>query len=140
MNKTLKDTLKKILEEAKGAWPEQLPEVLWSYRTSHRTATGHTPFSLAHGYEAMLLVELDPPSHRRLTYDQDANSQLMMESLDSIDEIREKSQLRVAAYQQKVAWYFNSKVKERRFNVGDLVLRRVFLNTRDPTAGVLGPN
>ena len=64
----------------------------------------------------------------------------MTESLDSIDEIREKAQLRVAAYQQKVARYFNSKVKERKFNVGDLVLRRVFLNTRDPTAGVLGPN
>ena len=28
MNKMLKDTLKKRLEEAKGAWPEQLPEVL----------------------------------------------------------------------------------------------------------------
>ena len=35
VNKTLKDTLKKRLEEAKGPWPEQLPEVLWSYRTSH---------------------------------------------------------------------------------------------------------
>ena len=132
--------LKKRLEEAKGAWPEQLPEVLWSYKTSHRTATGHTPFSLAYGYEAMLPVELDPPSHRRLTYDLEQNILLMMESLDSIDEMREKSQLRVAAYQQKVARYFNSKVKERKFNVGDLVLRRVFLNTRDPTAGVLGPN
>ena len=64
----------------------------------------------------------------------------MMESLDSIEEIRERAKLQVAAFQQKVARYFNSKVKERKFNVGDLVLQRVFLNTRDPTAGVLGPN
>ena len=28
VNKTLKDTLKKRLEQAKGAWPEELPEVL----------------------------------------------------------------------------------------------------------------
>ena len=57
MNKTLKDTLKKRLEEAKGAWAEELHEVLWSYRTTARTATGHTPFSLAYGYEAMLPVD-----------------------------------------------------------------------------------
>ena len=63
-----------------------------------------------------------------------------MESLDLVDERREQSQLQVAAYQQKVARYFNSKVRERKFNVGDLVLRRVFLNTRDQAAGVLGPN
>ena len=63
-----------------------------------------------------------------------------MESLHSIDEKCEQAQLRVAAYQQKVARYFNSKVKERNFNVGDLVLRRVFLNTRDQAARVLGPN
>ena len=93
VNKTLKDTLKKRLEDAKGAWSEQLPEVLWSYRTSHRTATGHTLFSLAYGYEAMLPIELDPPSHRRITYDQDQNSQLLMESLDLIEEKREKVQL-----------------------------------------------
>ena len=88
----------------------------------------------------MLPVELDPPSHRRITYDQDLNSQLLMESLDSTDEKHEQAQLRVAAYQQKVAWYFNSKVRERKFNVGDLVLRRVFLNTRNHAARVLGPN
>ena len=74
VNKTLKDTLKKRLEEAKGAWPEQLPEVLWSYRTSHRIAIGHTPFSLAYRYEAMLPVKLDPPSHHRLTYNQDSKN------------------------------------------------------------------
>ena len=108
----MKDTLKKRLEEAKGAWPEQLPEVLWSYRTSHRTTTGHTQFSLAYGYEAMLPVELDLPSHRRMTYDQDQNSQLLMESLDLVEEKREKAQLLVAVYQQKVARYFNSKEKE----------------------------
>ena len=31
-------------------------------------------------------------------------------------------------------------VKDQRFGVGDLVLKRVFLATRDPGAGVLMPN
>ena len=39
-----------------------------------------------------------------------------------------------------MAKYFNSRVKDQKFQVGDLLLRRVFLNNKDTTAGVLGPN
>ncbi|XP_062103506.1 uncharacterized protein LOC133814579 [Humulus lupulus] len=99
VNKTLKDTLKKRLEQAKGCWVEELPEVLWSYRTTARMVTGHTPFSLAYGYEAMLPVEIDPPSHRRSTYNHDKNNKLLAESLDFIEEKREKASIRVAAHQ-----------------------------------------
>ncbi|KAM6543988.1 hypothetical protein CsatB_008435 [Cannabis sativa] len=113
VNKTLKDTLKKRLEEAKGNWPEHLREVLWSYRATERTGTGDTPFSLAYGYDAMIPIELDPPFHRRTTYNQVSNHQLMGESLDLLESCREASKIRLAAYQQKVARYFNSKVKER---------------------------
>ena len=34
VNKTLKASMKKRLEEAKGRWHEELPNVLWSYRTT----------------------------------------------------------------------------------------------------------
>ncbi|XP_062075614.1 uncharacterized protein LOC133779703 [Humulus lupulus] len=71
VNKTLKDTLKKHLEEAKRNWLEKLPEVLWSYRTIKQTSTSDTPFALAYGYEAMLPVEVTPPSHRHTAYNQD---------------------------------------------------------------------
>ncbi|XP_030487215.2 uncharacterized protein LOC115704137 [Cannabis sativa] len=54
LSKTLKDTLKKRLEDAKGNWWEELPEVLWSYRTIEKIAIGQTPFAMAYGYEAML--------------------------------------------------------------------------------------
>ena len=39
-----------------------------------------------------------------------------------------------------MARYFNSIMKDQKFQVGDLVLRRVFLNTKDTIVGVLGPN
>ena len=140
VNKTLKDTLKKKLEDDKGNWPEELPEVLWSYRKTEKTATGQTPFSMAYDYEAMLPVELEPPSHRRLTYDQGTNHILLAESLDEIEEKRATANLKLVAHQQKVARYFNKQVKAQKFFVGDMVLRRVFLNTKDSTSGVLGPN
>ncbi|KAI5345931.1 hypothetical protein L3X38_013808 [Prunus dulcis] len=47
INKIVKKLLKRQLDKAKGAWPEKLPEALWAIRTSYRTSTGETPFSLA---------------------------------------------------------------------------------------------
>jgi hypothetical protein len=58
-NKTLMKTLKKKLEDKKGAWVEFLLEVLWSYRTTIRIATGETPFSLVFGFEVVILVKVD---------------------------------------------------------------------------------
>ena len=38
-----------------------------------------------------------------------------------------------------MARYYNKKVKVRRFNVGDLVLRKVSQETKDSSQGKLGP-
>ena len=45
-NKTLLTALKKRLDSAKGKWVEELPEVLWTYRTTTRRPTGVSPFAL----------------------------------------------------------------------------------------------
>ena len=140
VNKTLKSSLKKKLEEAKGRWPEELPQVLWAYRTTARTSIGHTPFSLAYGCEAMLPIEVKIPTIRALTYDQTSNHSQLEETLDLIEERRNEAQFKNAAYQQRATRYFNKRVRDRKFGVGDLVLRHVFLATRDPAAGVLEPN
>ena len=68
VNKIIKFNLKTKLEEDKGLWAEELPQVLWAYRTTSLTSTGETPFSLAYGVEAMILVEIGVPSLRRETY------------------------------------------------------------------------
>ena len=45
--RTLKAALKTKLEDLKGSWVEYLPEVLWAYRTTQKSATRETPFALA---------------------------------------------------------------------------------------------
>lgn len=45
-------------------WPEKFSLALWGYRTSIRTSTGATPYSLVYGMEAVLSVELEVPSLR----------------------------------------------------------------------------
>jgi hypothetical protein len=60
--------------------------------------------------------------------------------LDLLQEKRDYAQITLSAYQERMAKYFNRKVNPRRFKVGDLVLRKVTLATRDPVEGKLGPN
>ena len=57
--------IKAQFEEAKGAWLEELPHVLWVYRTTARTLTRETPFKLTYGTKAIILVEVGITSMRR---------------------------------------------------------------------------
>ena len=43
---------------------EKLPFALWAYRTSFRTSTGVTPYSLVYGMEVVLLIEIEMGSLR----------------------------------------------------------------------------
>ncbi|KAL5552902.1 hypothetical protein UlMin_040303 [Ulmus minor] len=140
VNKTIKYTLKKKLEKSKGAWVDELPLVLWSYRTSFRTTTGETPFSLAYGVDVVVPVELGIPTFRIENFTEENNDVLLALASDLLEEKRDKAQLRATALQQTVARHYNSKVKLRRFTKGDLVIRRIFLNTKEKGVGVLGPN
>ena len=45
-------------------WHEMLPFALHGYRTSVRTSTGATPFSLVYGMEVVLPFEVEVPSLR----------------------------------------------------------------------------
>ena len=61
-NKTVINIIKRRLEKAKGLWADELPGMLWAYRTTAKTSTGETPFSLAYGTEAVIPVECGIPS------------------------------------------------------------------------------
>ena len=73
MNKTIKHYLKTKLENLKRRWADDLPEALWAYRTTARSTTGETSFSLAYGYEVMVTVELVTGSLRRDNFDIEQN-------------------------------------------------------------------
>ena len=53
--------------------------------------------------------------------------------MDYLDESRDGASCKMAEYQQKMVEYYNKRVKLRRLNIGDLVLRKVTLATKDPT-------
>ena len=72
-------------------------------------------------------------------YSKDNEDALCLQ-LDLVDEVRATAEQRLMLYQNLMAKYYNSIVRRRDFQVGDLVLRKVMGVARDPSQGKLGPN
>jgi transposase InsO family protein len=49
---------KRLLDDKKGKWADQLPDVIWVLNTTEARAIGFTPFCLMYGPEAMTPQEL----------------------------------------------------------------------------------
>ena len=88
--------------------------VLWAYRTTAKTPIGETPFKLAFGTEAVILVEVGLSRLRRAHNDEGLNNDELRLNLDCLSKVRDEVALRMARYQQRV--------KLRRFNLDDMVL------------------
>ena len=128
------------LKGAKGVWPNELPGVLWAYRMTVRTPTGETPFKLAYGSEAFITVEVHMANHRVMTYQVKDNEEQLRLCHDLIDEVRMDAEHRIVRYKTLMARQHDAMVSPRRFNIGDFVLKRVSLATKNPAQGKLGPN
>ena len=83
-NKVIVNGLKKRLDDAKGRWVEELPHVLWAYRTTPRRSTGETPFTLTYGAEAVIPLEANFPTLRTSSFTPSSNDDLLGESLDLV--------------------------------------------------------
>ena len=112
-NRTLLKIIKTKLDDAKGTWPEELPNVLWAYRTTARTPTGETPFRLTYGTEAVIPVEVGVTSTRRAAFSEEGNDDKLRLNLDCLNEVRDKAYSRMVKYQQKMTEYYNKRVKLR---------------------------
>ena len=139
MNQTLLKIIKAKLDDTKGAWPEELPNVLQAYRTTTRTPTRETPFRLTYGTEAVIPVKVGVASIRQEVLREEDNDDQLRINLDCLDEVRDKASSRMTKHQQKMAEYYNKRVKLKRLDIGDLILRKVSTATRDSTQGKLGP-
>ena len=86
VNKVIVNGLTKRLDDVKGKWVEELPHVLWTYRTTPRRLTGETPFSMTYGAEAVIPLETGFPMLRTSTFSSDNNDAMLEKSLDLIEE------------------------------------------------------
>ena len=87
-----------------------------------------------------LTSETHMANHRVMMYQDKDNEQQLRLNLDLIDKVRADVEHKAAKYKNLMARQYDAIVKPRHFNIGDLVLRKVSLATKNPTHGKLGPN
>ena len=89
--------------------------------------------------EAIIPIEIGMPTLRTGIL-KEANAKAITKDLDMAYELSEAATMRIASYQQRLANLYNRRLKQRTFQDGDLVLRRVFQNMVNPTDGKFQPN
>ena len=99
----------------------------------------YPPFVLTFGMEAIVPTEIDMPTLRTDLPEQ-SNVETMIKDLDTTNELCEAVAVRIASYHCRLANLYNRHMKPRVFQPGDLVLRKVFENTADPSVGKFQPN
>nr|CAN80615.1 hypothetical protein VITISV_038471 [Vitis vinifera] len=112
-NKNIKRILWRMVEMSRD-WLEKLPFALWAYRTSFRTSTGATPYSLVYGMEVGLPIEIEMGSLRVALEEQIPKAdwaQARFDQLNLLDERRLRAADSVRAYLRNMAHAFKKRVK-----------------------------
>ncbi|XP_074298334.1 uncharacterized protein LOC141629193 [Silene latifolia] len=121
-------------------WPTLRADCLaYSSKTTPKISTCHTPYAPVYGCEALIPAEIHVTTSRCSLNTVEENQPLMQDNLTLAEELRDAAKIRIASYHQTVARSYNKNVNIRLFKEGDLVLRKVFPNTKDKNAGKLGP-
>jgi hypothetical protein len=123
------DALKKRLDDAAntkgGKWIKELPNALWGLRTQPSKPTEQSPYFLIYGSEAILPDDVMWDSPAVEQYDEGVSEDSRRVDIDGLKEARCAALVQSARYLKGIRRYHDRNVKERSFNVGDLVLRRI---------------
>ncbi|KAL0745544.1 hypothetical protein Bca101_101969 [Brassica carinata] len=88
----------------------------------------------------MAPAEVNVTSLRRLKMPQyvELNKEMLLDALDEIEERRDQALLRIQNYQHQIERYYNKRVRARPLELSDLVMRKVYENTKELNASKLG--
>ena len=118
-NKRLLRILSKMVYNNGRNWKEELPMALWAHHTSWSMATVATPFSLVYRKEAVLPVNIIVLVAKVA----DSCEPLREDELEVLEERRTKEALCHSLYLSQMGGRYEYYVKERKFEVRNLVWR-----------------
>ncbi|XP_070009743.1 uncharacterized protein [Nicotiana sylvestris] len=109
-------------------WHEKLPFALLGYRTTVRTSVRAIPYLLVYGIEAVIPTEIEIPSLRIVAEAEIDDVEWVKTRLEQLSLIDKKGLAAVChgqLYQKRMERAYNKKVRPQKFEVGQLVLRRI---------------
>ncbi|KAL2248228.1 UNVERIFIED_CONTAM: Retrovirus-related Pol polyprotein from transposon [Sesamum indicum] len=111
-NRTVMQYLKTRIK-SKGSWDDELPGVLWAYRTTPRSST------------AIIPAEIGEETQRIAQYDPEENDQARAFDLIIIDEKRDAAYAKILHHKTLMMRQYNKRLRPRELQVGDLVIKKV---------------
>ena len=87
---------------------------------------------MTYGAEAVIPLENGFPTMRSSAFTSDGNNELLKKNLDLIEKRWENAMVQLAYYRYKLKQGYDMNVKLRSLAPGDLVLRKVVRNTKNP--------
>ncbi|KAK2986474.1 hypothetical protein RJ640_000228 [Escallonia rubra] len=127
-NKSIKHIMERAIEDSPNEWHRLLSEVLWAFRTSHRSSTGITPYVLTYGHDPVLPMEITVKSFLVAMQNSlpvaEYNEAMAIE-LEDLDDHRLDALDILHAQKLKVSRSYNRRVLPETFHEGNLVWKTI---------------
>ncbi|GJY18566.1 reverse transcriptase domain-containing protein [Tanacetum coccineum] len=121
--------LKRILERTVGEyhtwWSDKLDDALWVFHTAFKTPIGYTPYKLVYGKSSHLPIELEHKAYwalKHANFDLKTAGDHRKLQLNELNELRDQAYDNSLIYKERTKNLYDSKIKNRIFDVGDRVL------------------
>nr|GEZ86768.1 reverse transcriptase domain-containing protein [Tanacetum cinerariifolium] len=121
----LKRILERTVSENYASWSDKLDDALWAFHTAFKTPIGCTSYKLVYGKSCHLLIELEHKVYwalKHANFDLNTIGDHQKLQLNELNKLRDQAYENSLIYKKRTKKLHDSKIKNRIFNVGDLVL------------------
>ncbi|GJU75333.1 reverse transcriptase domain-containing protein [Tanacetum coccineum] len=122
-NRGLKCILERTVRENRASWSDKLNDALWAFH--FKTPIGCTPYKLVYGKSCHLPIELEHKAYwalKHANFDLKTAGDHRKLQLNELNELRDQAYENSLIYKERTKKLHDSKIKNRIFNIGDLVL------------------
>nr|GFA98971.1 reverse transcriptase domain-containing protein [Tanacetum cinerariifolium] len=124
-NRGLKRILERTIGQNRASWSDKLEDALWDFRTDYKTPIGCTPYKLVYGKACHLPMELEHKAYwalKQTNFNLTVAGDHRKIQLNELNELRDQAYENSLIYKEKTKTIYDSKIKNRVFNVGDRIL------------------
>ncbi|GJY13388.1 reverse transcriptase domain-containing protein [Tanacetum coccineum] len=111
--------------ENRASWSDKLEDALWAFRTAFKIPIGCTPYKLVYGKACHLPIKLEHKAYwalKHCNFDLKTAGDHRKVQMNELNELRDQAYENSLIYKEKTKKIYDSKIKNRVFNVGDRVL------------------